>query len=257
MQTCSPGYLEITASSIAVAAVKAQAYGLLELAPGDCVVDVGCGPAIDTLEFARRVGPIGTVIGIDRDDAMVALANAAAEREGVGAVARHYVGDAQHLQLGNGIADACYCERLLQHIPYPQAHAVVAELTRVVKPGGRIVMMDTDWATLSILTTDVWLERQVVLEHARSFANPYSGRQLFALARSAGVLDPRVQCFNLQLGYESLQFLLSASLSSSVRFGRMRPADVDRWWFGLRLLKDYGVLFAHVSMVLVAGKVSS
>lgn len=251
---CDPNYLRATAVSPSVARLKHEAYEALDVSDGSRVVDVGCGPGIDTIPLARIAGPRGSVIGIDSDTAAVAEANRAAVAAGVGATTRHSVGDATALQLPSGKADACYSERLLQHVPWQQTAQVAAEIVRVVAPDGRIVVVDTDWATLSIATNDVWLERRVVQELAYGFANPYSGRELPALFRTAGVYGLAVRTFDLQVTYESLSFLLEDPLRRGVAARRIRPAEAQRWSEAMRTANDYGLFFAHVSMVMIAGR---
>ena len=252
---CDPRYLRATALSPSVARLKQEAYEALEIAGGSFVVDVGCGPGIDTIPLAHIVGPEGHVTGVDADAAAVDEANRAAVEAGVGAWTRHTVGDAAALELSPGEADACYSERLLQHIAWDATPRVAEELLRVVKPGGRVVVVDTDWATLSIASQDPWLERRIVQELALGFVNPYSGRGLPAVLSTAGLAARSVRTFDLQLGYDSLTYLLAAPLRRGIAARRLGASEVQRWSAALRTANDYGLFFAHVSMVMVAGRV--
>jgi ubiquinone/menaquinone biosynthesis C-methylase UbiE len=254
MQRFDPDFLKRTAESPAVRAIKDRGYQLLELAPGNRVLDVGCGPAIDTVPLARLVGPTGLVLGIDADPLMVQEANQVAAREGVGTYTRHLAGDATALMLASGAVDACFCERVFQHIPWINVPKVATEILRVVRPGGKVVVIDTDWATLSIGAEDPWLERRIVAEHAMSFANPFSGRYLLSLFRGIGLVDMSVETFTLELRLESLEFLLAPTLQRGVATGRIAMRDAQRWSYGLRALAEYGRFFAHISMVLMAGR---
>ena len=67
-----PAYLDAAARLAAEG--KERSYARLGLAPGERVLDVGCGPGTDTLPLAQIVGPTGRVTGIDRDPGMVAEA---------------------------------------------------------------------------------------------------------------------------------------------------------------------------------------
>jgi len=252
---CDPDYLRATALSPSVAKLKQEAYAALEIGEGSRVIDVGCGPGIDTVPLARIVGPGGFITGVDADAAAVEEANRAAVDAGVGAYTRHLVGDATALPLPSAHADACYSERLLQHVAWQKARSVAEELVRIVVPGGRIVIVDTDWATLSISSADAWLERRIVQELAFGFANPYSGRDLPALFRTAGVLALSVRTFDLQLNFDSLTFLLAAPLQRGVATGRIHSAEAKRWSEAMRMANDYGIFFAHLSMIMVAGRV--
>jgi len=248
-----PDYLLRTAESPGIRGLKARAHERLGLHEGDHVVDVGCGPAIDTLALARRVGPAGRVSGFDADPEMVARANRLANEEGLGTFTRHEVADATALPLPSGAAAACYSERLLQHLPWPASEAAVQEFARVVRPGGRVVVVDTDWGTLSIAAPDPALERRVVQQHWLAFANPFAGRYLTTLMTRAGLQDVAAESVSMQLPAESLAFLLGPTLHAAVGAGRLHALEAQRWWAGLRAVRVQGPWFAHLGMVLASG----
>jgi ubiquinone/menaquinone biosynthesis C-methylase UbiE len=249
-------YLKLTAQTPAIRAIKARAYELLGLRAGNHAVDIGCGPAIDTIPMAQLVGPTGLVLGIDNDPQMVKEANRSAIREGVGAFTRHVVCDATDTTLPSGAVDACFCERVLQHVSWIEARKVASEIMRIVRQGGHVAVIDTDWATLSIAAEDPWLERRIVQEHVLGFLNPFSGRHLPALFRTNGLVDMSIETFDLQLAFESLEFLLGPTLQRGMAAGRIGAYEAQRWSQGLRGAREYGIFFAHVSMVLVAGRKS-
>jgi ubiquinone/menaquinone biosynthesis C-methylase UbiE len=248
-------YLRRTAASPAVRAVKQRAYELLRLQEGASVVDVGCGPGIDTVPLARIVGPAGYVFGIDADPAMVAEANRASSDSGTGAFTQHIVGQATALPLDTASADGCYSERLLQHLTWPTARRAVAEFVRVVRPGGAVVVVDTDWATLSIAAPDPLLERRVAWQHAAAFPNPFSGRYLPALLLRAGLVELTTETHALPLTYEAMEFLLYPTLRAGVASGGIRPFEAAQWWYAVRDLRNHGQFFAQVCLVLAAGRV--
>jgi ubiquinone/menaquinone biosynthesis C-methylase UbiE len=254
MQRIDPEYLKRTAQSDEVRALKARGYELLRLKPGTKVIDVGCGPAIDTIPLARFVGPTGFVVGVDADTAMVAEANQLASSAGVGAFTRHIIGNATSLPMGPGEFDACYCERLLQHIPWALNYDVIREMMRVMRPGGRIVIIDTDWATLSVAAKDPLLERRIAAEFGIFFANPFSGRYLLALARNAALTVVSVQTVGLQLSFQALEYLLRPALQCAVRNGRLGEQEVRRWSDDMSATRDYGQFFAHVSTVMLTAE---
>jgi ubiquinone/menaquinone biosynthesis C-methylase UbiE len=95
-------------------------------------LDVGCGAGA----FAYAVAPhVAEVIGIDGDEALLAAA-----RDGAPPNATFVAGDAAALPFGYGEFDVVGCLRLLHHVRRPEL--VVAELARVTRPGGRILLVD-------------------------------------------------------------------------------------------------------------------
>ena len=99
-------------------------------------------------------------------------------------------GDVTRLDLAAASFDGAYSERVFQHLDDPEA--ALAELVRVTRPGGRIVVIDTDWGMHAIHGADPSLTGRVVACWAEHAANGWSGRRLPALFADAGLADPVV-----------------------------------------------------------------
>src|SRR3990167_4524013 len=126
-----------------VVAQRARVIDLLAPTPGERLLDVGIGPGLLALDLARLVGESGRLVGLDLAPAMVA---AAADRlAGVGH-AEVRIGDAADLDLPDGAFDAAVSTQVYEYVDdMPRA---LAELHRVLRPGGRAVILDTDWRSL-------------------------------------------------------------------------------------------------------------
>ncbi len=114
--------------------------GLVTLAaprPGERWLDAACGPGVVARALAPRVGH---VTGVDATPAMIELARREAAANGV-ANADFALGDVTALAAADGSFDGALSRFALHHIPLPGR--VVAELARVVRPGGRVVLADT------------------------------------------------------------------------------------------------------------------
>jgi SAM-dependent methyltransferase len=107
-----------------------------ELAPGDHVLDVACGSGELTTAVAARVAPDGRVVATDLSPRMVAAAQACAADAGADDV-EVVCCDAQHLTVG-GRFDVAMCSLGLMYVPRPSV--AVAELWRLLRPGGRVVV---------------------------------------------------------------------------------------------------------------------
>lgn len=107
----------------------------LRLGPGDLVVDVACGPGNFTSAFAAAVGPDGHAVGVDLSEPMLARAR----RDNAHPRATYLRVDAHHLPFPEGSVDAVSCYAALYLIPDP--YAVLEEMVRVVRPGGRLALM--------------------------------------------------------------------------------------------------------------------
>jgi len=155
----------------------------LGLAPGERLLDVGCGLGEAALRLAEDLGEGGEVVGVDVSDRMLRVArfNAGAARCRV----RFTVGDACSLDEPDDSFDAARSERTLQWLADPAA--AVAEMVRVVRPGGRVSLLDTDWSTFAIDVGDDALAALVRDGMRRERNRPSNvGRRLHDLVGTAG-----------------------------------------------------------------------
>jgi SAM-dependent methyltransferase len=181
--------MDETARWPAVIALRAFEAEHLALSPGHSLLDVGCGRAEVSCALAPSVLPGGRVVGIDASEAMLTDARTRAER--TGADLELHVGDATALDLPDAAFDAVRSERTLQWIPEPSA--AVAEMARVLRPGGRLSLIDTDWRTLAVDLPDASVQLDVmraVLDARGPQAS--AGGQLVNLCRDAGMVDIEV-----------------------------------------------------------------
>ncbi len=112
-------------------------FSLGVLAPGERVVDVGCGAGIDSLIAARMVGPDGGVIGVDMTESMLDKAKAAAkDLDNV----EFRIGFGEELPIPDGWADVVISNGVVNLMP--DKHEALTEMARVLKPGGRIQIGD-------------------------------------------------------------------------------------------------------------------
>lgn len=107
---------------------------LPRLEPGQTVLDFGCGPGTISLGLAEAVDP-GHLHGIDMEETQIGLARSAAESGGHDNVTFH-VGNVNDLPFEDDTFDVAHCHAVLMHIP--DTSAALAEVRRVLKPGGII-----------------------------------------------------------------------------------------------------------------------
>jgi arsenite methyltransferase len=129
----------IPESSIESFAGTGNPFGMGELRPGERVVDVGSGAGIDSLIAAKMVGSEGRVVGVDMTPVMIEKARAAAAEAGLGNVEFHR-SYAEELPVPDGWADVVVSNGVLNLMP--DKASVLAEMFRVLKPGGRLQIGD-------------------------------------------------------------------------------------------------------------------
>jgi demethylmenaquinone methyltransferase/2-methoxy-6-polyprenyl-1,4-benzoquinol methylase len=130
-----------------------------ELSPGDSALDVCCGTGDLALELARRVGPEGRVVGSDFSERMLELARAKGGE--AGADVRFEWADALELPYGDGEFEAVTVGFGVRNLA--DLDRGLGEMTRVLKPGGRIAILEITQPRRPPLSTffSVWFDRLV------------------------------------------------------------------------------------------------
>jgi len=236
-------------------ALKLKSYERMQIKAGDHVLDAGCGVGVDTVRLVDLVGAEGKVVGIDADHTMLEEAEKTIAGHPLYANICHEIGDVLDLKYEEGVFDAVRAERLLQVVPKEYEKRIVSELSRVLKPGGRLVLSDTDWASASLALGNDELERRALRFFAESMRpNGYAGRTMYGLMAEASLKDLKVDVFPLVAHVTALtpfggewffNGLLEAKIAS--------PEEVEFWKMRLDELEKNGSLFSTVNMVIVSG----
>jgi ubiquinone/menaquinone biosynthesis C-methylase UbiE len=165
--------------------------------PGENVVDLGSGTGTMSLQLASLVASVaspgasaGQVMGIEPNPHLRALAVSRAKAAGVSNVS-FIEGFAGALPLDDSTIDFVWCERVLQHLADPQS--AINDIARVLRPGGRAVLLDSDYGTRIVSDLDPDLAAALSRSSLGPIANPYAARHIPAQIHSAGLeLEPDV-----------------------------------------------------------------
>jgi len=111
-------------------------------APGDTLVDLGCGPGYTTLDLARLVGPQGRVIAVDRDgERSLPLLEQRAEAAGLFNVETREAG-LETFDLEQGSVDGVYCRMVLMYLPEHDVASLLARAASWLRPGGALALAE-------------------------------------------------------------------------------------------------------------------
>jgi SAM-dependent methyltransferase len=162
-------------------------FALLALRPGDCVLDVGCGAGGDALFVLGRYPRIGRIIAVEPSLKAIERARARADVSGERRI--HLAAmDGRTLALSDASVDACFCARVLVHAH--EAERILAEMIRVVRPGGRVLVIEPDRdGLLSPMAHD--RVNRAFWAHRRSI-NPRIGIEAYGMMRAHGLRDVTV-----------------------------------------------------------------
>ena len=166
---------------------RAIVRAALGAAPGERVLDVGCGPGFYCAELLDDVTPSGAVVGVDGSAAMLALAvRRCAGHDNV--VLRE--ADATALPVDDASFDAVLSVQVQEYVS--DVTGSLGELHRALRPGGRALVFDIDWATLSIHSRDEARTERVLRVWDEHLAHRSLPRTLAARLRAAGFEDVRM-----------------------------------------------------------------
>ncbi len=121
-------------------ALRQATVKLAGIKPGDCVLEVGCGTGSLTLAAKRQAGPAGKVYGIDVLPGMVEYSQRKAAQ--AGEKITFQVGSIDNIPFPENQFDVVMCSFMIFHMEEAVWRKGIAEIYRVLKPGGRLLIMD-------------------------------------------------------------------------------------------------------------------
>lgn len=165
------------------------AYGL---PPDAAIVDVGCGTGEITARLAELY-PGASVLGLDV--LRVHIDYAAARYRELAPRVAFREGDGYALDLPDGAMDLAVCRHMLQSVPHPER--IVAQLARVLKPGGRLHLLAEDYAMMHFSPTrhdtDAFFQDGIIVFGEKTGVDLRSGRRMYTICRDLGLSDVTVR----------------------------------------------------------------
>lgn len=245
-------YLDAVRGVGAVAEWKRLSFDTLQPRPGAALLDLGCGTGEDVLALADLVAPGGRVLGVDRSATMIAEARL---RAGGRAGVEFAEADALRLPIPDATLDGARAERVLLHVGEPAG--VIDEMLRVLRPGGRIVLAEPDWATLVIDAPDAGAGRAVAAAAAMRFRSPFVGHALRGLLRRAGATDVTVVARTLLIDEPAAAehlFQIEDAARRAVDEGLLAASAAAAWLAGAERAGAAGDLLVAMTAFMAGGR---
>jgi ubiquinone/menaquinone biosynthesis C-methylase UbiE len=230
--------------------VKELEIAMLAVGPGSVVLDVGCGTGDDAREIAGLVGPQGKVVGVDRSEAMVDESRKRAS--GSGLPVEFVLGDAYHLQFADQSFDRARADRVFVHLEDPAA--ALAEMARVLRPGGRIVVSDPDVDTIYVDSPYRDTTRRVFHSCADRAGSGLVGRALPRMFEQAGLCNVACTPQVLRANLTFLHRLIDGHLADSDVAGLFSPGELEAWWQDAARAEAAGHFHCGFSVFTVVGQ---
>jgi SAM-dependent methyltransferase len=224
---------------------KRETIDAMDLRAGDAGLDVGCGVGDEVRLIAERVGSSGRAVGVDVNEGLLAIAR---QRTPGTVEVDFQLGDARALPFADGEFAAARVERALQHMADPGG--AIAEMARVVRPGGRVVALEPDWETLVISSRSDDTARAVRYEMLASAVSPTVGRNLARHFAEAGVVLGRVQARVLVIRDPATATRLFLLRDAAERVG---TAAASQWLADLTEATAAGGFCAALTQFVVVG----
>ncbi len=192
-------FLDAARTLPALRTAKQALLAQLALGRARSALDVGCGIGGNLAEMARLMPDGAQVSGLDASETMIAEAQRRTASLGTRVSLR--VGDAADLPYPDQMFGACRAATILQHVPDPAR--VVREMARVIRPGGRVGILEFDQGTTFLDHPDPGTTRIILGTFISAAVRGQIGRQLPRLFRAAGLTDvsvpPRVILSSVQV----------------------------------------------------------
>jgi ubiquinone/menaquinone biosynthesis C-methylase UbiE len=249
-------FLEERSRTPDLQAVNQKLCETIAAQPGERLLEVGSGSGILCRMLAPQLQPGGWMVGVDISPEMTAEARRYALSDGISKGIAFETCIAEALPYPTASFDGAIAARLLLHVADPDI--ILYEMKRVVKPGGRVVVMDWDFETVTVDHPDQELSRRLL--HWRNDhhgGNNWSGRQLWRRMRVAGFQNLSVHPWVSVAHHETdgLTQSLWRAAQVACEGGAISPVEQETWVKELKGSIRTGTFFASIVYFIVMGTV--
>ncbi len=226
----------------------------LRASAGESILDLGSGPGFLACELAQEVGAAGRIVAVDISSDMNSIASKRIAAAGFGDRVDIVEGDATALEFADATFDAAVSTQVIEYLAEPAA--ALHQLARALRPGGRLVIIDTDWDSLVWAAMDRRRASRIAAAWNEHLPDPYLPRSLAPRLRGAGfeVREIRIVPI-LNTAYDATTFSYNiAPLIAAFVPGRLGVSEDEatEWLDDLAELQQRGRYFFSINRYLFA-----
>ncbi len=223
--------------------------------PREVGLDVGCGPGHLACELAKEVAPGGRIFAIDKSSESVDATKARAVKEELSDSVDVQVGDATALGFPDDTFDFVVVGQVYCFVP--NVARAIEEAARVLRKGGRLLVLESDWDMCIWKSRDPIFTRRMISARAETqFAHAYLPRDLHKLLHAAGLTVADVDTFSIvETRYDPNSYgasVIGTTRDQALKHGLPAP-DVAAWEEDLRSRTTEGEWFFCLNRFIFTG----
>lgn len=233
------------------ASISKTSYDLLGIAPRQTVLEFGCGGGYDVFEMAKLVGESGKVYGVDIDKETIEYVKTINTFSNVSFEQNL----SETLRFEANTFDRIRAERVLQHVP--NAEHTLEDLVRVLKPNGKIGIIETDWESLCFFSTLPEIEKKIVKFITQVVsANALVARKVGSLFVKQGLtVKQSITSYNMYEYEKADAFIvLNSIIEKAVAMNYLTTEEQEEWLSVSQKRNQKGLFVMQLNFLIIVGE---